>query len=106
MISLPKEVIKSLPVPSSRRLWPPPALIVSSPPPEARTLSLPLPVLIDQSPLSPRGMLMTLLPPPATTVPEPPVAMKSRFPVLDSTVSSLSPEPKTIEFGAVSTNAL
>ena len=49
---------------------------------------------------------MRLLPPPATTVPEPPFAMNVMSPMLDSTDSSASPEPKTTDSLAVSTNAL
>ena len=43
---------------------------------------------------------MLLLPPPATTVPEPPVAKNDRLlPALESTDSSPSPEPKTTACG-------
>ena len=45
----------------------------------------PLPVLIDQFPLSSPGITMGLLPPPATTVPEPPFTLNVMSPMLDNT---------------------
>ena len=62
--------------------------------PSAAMMSLPRPVLIDQSPEPPTEM--RLLPPPATTVPDPEVARNVRsVRTSDRIVSPAAPLPST-----------